>query len=327
MYTQQKLHWSAWSLLITGGALTLASPIIVTWKPEFRLFHLPLYEQLQSISFNVGETIHANVLAGVLLVPLLLAFSLLWRQSVDRKVAQQIGLVVLMCVMLFMFILTQSRAGYLGFSVGIGLWAILRWSRLLWGLPLLGIGLIWLFQRFGIFSVLNGLAAGNSFGGWTGRLDIWTQSSHALQDFVLTGIGIGTFTLVIPLLYPLQVNIEGFPHAHNLFLQIGLDLGLPGLIAYLSIIISCFSMLVPLVRERSDPLRWSLSIGQQQALLSECLFMAFWTPFYGVQKSHLFLGCSLRLSQCCIFSMLKNWVTGRNSGIHTFLAKEPYLFC
>ena len=43
-------------------------------------------------------------------------------------------------------------------------------------------------------------------------------------------------------LYPLFLNPEGtVPHAHNLFLQVAVDLGLPGLVAYLALLGLTFS--------------------------------------------------------------------------------------
>ena len=59
-----------------------------------------------------------------------------------------------------------------------------------------------------------------------------------LQDFPFTGIGMGSFEQVTNLLYPLFIAPGGgITHAHNLFLQVAVDLGLPGLVAWLSILI------------------------------------------------------------------------------------------
>jgi putative inorganic carbon (HCO3(-)) transporter len=55
-----------------------------------------------------------------------------------------------------------------------------------------------------------------------------------VQDFPLTGIGMGLFGQVAAWLYPFgPAGPEMVPHAHNLYLQIAVDLGLPGLIAWL----------------------------------------------------------------------------------------------
>jgi putative inorganic carbon (HCO3(-)) transporter len=59
------------------------------------------------------------------------------------------------------------------------------------------------------------------------------------QDFPFTGIGMGLFGEVADLLYPFFLAAPGsIPHAHNLLLQIAVDLGIPGLIAWLAIFLT-----------------------------------------------------------------------------------------
>ncbi len=96
------------------------------------------------------------------------------------------------------------------------------------------------------------------------RVEMWTNSLYALSDFVFTGIGIGTFRQVMPLLYPfllISPDNASFVHAHNLYLQIGLDLGLPGLVAWLALIINVFALLIPVLRRRDRILQWTLASG------------------------------------------------------------------
>ena len=253
---------SAFFLLLLGIGLTLASLPLIAWKPEFRLFYLPLYDRLTAIPLNFGETIHANVLAGMLVLILPILFALTGQKFYRFLV-----------ILLFLFVsailvLTQSRAGYLAITVALPLVVLLRWPRLLYGLLPVLVVLILFLQQVGVYALLDQLSLDGTLGGWEGRLDIWRNSLLAISDFAFTGIGIGTFTLVMPLLYPLQVNVEEYPHAHNLFLQIGLDLGLPGLIAYLALLINLFVMLISTLRNpHTLPLHRTLAIGATGSLV------------------------------------------------------------
>ena len=78
-----------------------------------------------------------------------------------------------------------------------------------------------------------------ALGGADQRLEIWSRALYMLQDFPFTGIGMGAFRQVANLLYPffLAGPDAEIPHAHNIFLQVGVDLGLPGLIAWLALLI------------------------------------------------------------------------------------------
>jgi putative inorganic carbon (HCO3(-)) transporter len=86
-----------------------------------------------------------------------------------------------------------------------------------------------------------------------GRTELWSRALYALQDFPFTGLGMNTFRSIVPRLYPLflvgpQPDIG---HAHNEFLQAGLDLGLPGLIAFVALYLGAFWMLVKVWRAES----------------------------------------------------------------------------
>lgn len=78
-----------------------------------------------------------------------------------------------------------------------------------------------------------------------GRLELWSRALYAIQDFPLTGMGMNTFRTLVRVLYPLFYFSPDFDigHAHNEFLQAAIDLGLPGLIAFLGLYIIAFWML------------------------------------------------------------------------------------
>jgi O-antigen ligase len=84
----------------------------------------------------------------------------------------------------------------------------------------------------GVVLLLEAIGSDGSVTSLSGRWEIWTRAGQAIVDFALTGIGFDSFALVIPALYP-YVEIRSLvPHAHNLFLQVGVDLGAPGLLFY-----------------------------------------------------------------------------------------------
>lgn len=67
------------------------------------------------------------------------------------------------------------------------------------------------------------------------RVEIWQNALAGIQDFPVTGLGLGVFRKVVFLLYPIQIApTYDIAHAHN-FLDSVLDFGLPGLVALLAI--------------------------------------------------------------------------------------------
>jgi putative inorganic carbon (HCO3(-)) transporter len=74
------------------------------------------------------------------------------------------------------------------------------------------------------------------------RLDIWSRALAMIRDMPYTGVGLNTFPLVQTNFYP-GVLLGPEPHAHNLFLQTAVDLGLPGLLA-LVWLLAAFSVVV-----------------------------------------------------------------------------------
>jgi O-antigen ligase len=69
------------------------------------------------------------------------------------------------------------------------------------------------------------------------RTEIWSRAIYGMQDFPITGMGLGTFRYVLPILYPLfSISPEAdLGHAHNEWLQAGVDLGLAGLIVFVAL--------------------------------------------------------------------------------------------
>jgi putative inorganic carbon (HCO3(-)) transporter len=134
-------------------------------------------------------------------------------------------------------ILTQSRGALIALGVILILLIALRWK---WGwiiMPISFAAVGGMIALWGADKFLEVLSSGVSLQGLQGRLEVWSRAIYMIQDFPFTGVGLGLFGDVADTLYPFFLNAPGsVPHAHNLFLQIAVDVGIPGLIAWLSIL-------------------------------------------------------------------------------------------
>lgn len=106
--------------------------------------------------------------------------------------------------------------------------------------------------------------------GLSGRLEIWQRAFYAIQDFPLAGLGMGTFEPVVHVLYPLFTisPATSFGHAHNNLLQVAVDLGLPGLIAYLALWFLAAAMLRRIWCSALTFWHRPLTVGLSAALLA-----------------------------------------------------------
>ena len=149
------------------------------------------------------------------------------------------GVVALLAVL--MVLLSQSLQGLA--ALGAGLFFLLVW-RSRWTLLLIPIGSAVLVSALNILGpsrlATYLLSPQNSRGiAVVLRLDMWSRALAMLRDMPYTGIGLNTFPAIQSRFYPgFLLGLE--LHAHNLYLQTALDLGLPGLFAFLWLLAAWF---------------------------------------------------------------------------------------
>ena len=255
----------AWGLLFVLPVLVglaLVGPILLSSTPV-KLFRLPEFQlPFERLAASFGEAVNPNVLAGNLLlgVPLLTAMAIWPRWTKHGAVRLFCGGLALF--LLVLVVLTQSRGAYAGAVAGLAAVAWLRLPRLGYlFVPVLLGSLILSLWGPDVARVI--LADNILLASLDGRVEIWQRAGYALADFPLTGVGLGNFGEVIPIFYPYAWIIDGsgIPHAHNLVLQVGMDLGLPGLTAYVAMLISVIFVLVRVYRRSGDPVRRMLAVG------------------------------------------------------------------
>lgn len=233
-----------WALGLLGMRLGILAPLVD---------RLPA--GLVSLPGAPDQGINPNQLAGVLVLylPFLLALAVLAVRT--RRILAALLLAFAGAAGLATLVMTQSRAGWIGLAVGGAALAVLvvaagahtrlKRALLVAGGVILVAGLIagavFIPQRLGAASTAqNAQQVGATLQQLSldARLEIWSRALYALQDFPFTGVGLGTFRRVVDLLYPLFLvpPDADIGHAHNIFLQVGVDLGLGGLVAYVGLL-------------------------------------------------------------------------------------------
>ena len=278
-----------WLVLLFGLGLAVIAPAVSSLSFG-KLFRLDALETLrQQLAAQVPGDVNANRVGGALVVILPLAVALSIRGDWHRRrwPMALCGLAAL--YMLMMLVLTQSRGAYLAAAIAIVVVVVLRWPKLRYGVPVVLLILVIATFAIGPQVIIETVAGGTELNGLNGRLEVWSRAVYALSDFPFTGIGIGTWNKVIPVLYPFftlapDVNVD---HAHNLFLQVGLDLGLPGLIAYLALFINTFAMLVTTLRQRAAAFDWALAAGALGGLVAMFVHGLVDAPIWGSKPAFI----------------------------------------
>lgn len=261
---RRSLNLSLIAFCLLGVVVIAVGAVGVRWPAKIPVLGV-LTERIPRLIASLpglsAAGISPNQLAGVLslYLPLAVALALAWGWRHFRRESVPFLLpaanVVFACLVAGALVLTQSRSGWIGGTASLlslaTLWGFSdrrRWMRALGAaLPILVLVVV-----VGILLYVGTRAVGEALYGVTeesvetaagavslqGRIEIWNRALYAVQDFPFTGCGLGTFRRVVHILYPLFLipPDTDIAHAHNIFLQTALDLGLPGLIAYLALL-------------------------------------------------------------------------------------------
>ena len=136
----------------------------------------------------------------------------------------------------------------MGSFAGILLVACVRDKRILKGsLILLAVGLVvgGFFFRNDIVQLINSNDINADLPTLQYRSEIWNYSLRLIRDFPISGVGLDNFDSVLRGLYFYQTDIfrvRYIAHSHNTFLAVTVELGLPALILFSSLIASFFAM-------------------------------------------------------------------------------------
>jgi putative inorganic carbon (HCO3(-)) transporter len=267
------------AFLTLGAGLMALGVLTVDWTvkaPALEAVVSRLPAPLLRLPGTAAEGAHANQLAGSLLLLIPLAAAAGIGSYLSRPV--RVAALGLAGAGLLLLVLTQSRAGWIGGAAGgVTLVGLLLWLRVgrtgRFRLILLGgtltVAAIALAlqvdpqQWRALLDEPDLTAAVGTLDTVGFRLEVWRWGAAAVGDFPFTGVGLGAFRRVALRLYPLNVPAGyDIAHAHNIFLQVGLDLGLPGVVAYVTLLLVAAQRLWrALVVPRARPLAYGCLIA------------------------------------------------------------------
>lgn len=230
----RRLGWLVSGVLLAGVGLAGMAIFSVQWATtKLQFIPAAIYQRFQLL---VSDTVHPNVMAGNIVIILPIGIALLLFAWKRLKIWQTVLVLFATLITAGMLVLTQSRGALIGLGAALLLIVILRWR---WGwvaIPLAALGIALVVYQIGLDTILDFVSSGVSVEGVEGRVEIWSRAIYMIQDFSFTGVGMGSFMEVADLLYPFFLAAPGkIDHAHNLFLQVAVDLGIPGLIAWLAV--------------------------------------------------------------------------------------------
>lgn len=246
------------------GAAAVAGYFLLTYdwqalqagKPGFAfVYQVGTWIQAHRPNLPVPEDIQSNVAGSALaLLTPLGAAAVAW--SWQRRRYRPLAALGLLAVLLSFgaLLLTMSRGALLGIGGGLVVASYLAWRResslgQRWGkladllflclLALVVVVIVMLSRS----SQVDGSAAS--------RPQLWGWASDLIADYPFTGSGLGS-TMMVHATYLLIIHVGFITHMHNLFLQIGIEQGIPGLAAFLALLLLALANLANAYRRRGN---------------------------------------------------------------------------
>ncbi|TCL36523.1 putative inorganic carbon (HCO3(-)) transporter [Anaerospora hongkongensis] len=247
-------------------------------------------EQFPDLKVRIFSTLkNPNLLAGFLVVIMALAAGL---GLCSEKLLYKCGMLGFVLILGCCLVLTYSRGAWLSVLAVCAAYGVLYNRKIFW--VLLAVPLVIIYGYDGVMerlvSILNPTDTSSTL-----RLALWESTLAMIMDKPILGIGWGAYWLVYPEYdFFVQNTATTIFHAHNMYLHIAAEIGLPGLAAFLIIMYGHARLALSVVTETAN--RWinGLMLGAVSALLG--LAVSGFTDYvmYNIQMSMLYwLLCAL----------------------------------
>jgi len=239
-----------------------------------------------------GWWVNPNGLASSMFLPISFSLSsIVGSRSQWRRVWSYASLIAMMLAILF----AQSRAAILGVAC---LLLLVSWRLNRARLKTCVVVGILVILGWEVLRVLLGQVATEAFWLGSGRARIWGMGIEALKLYWIVGAGLGTFNLVHRVLGIVMVGKLAEIGAHNIYLQMVVELGVVGVVLFVLAMASLLGGLQRVQNRTEDP----LPAVFLQASLFGLLIFAF---FHGLLREK-FLWMTVGLSMLVVVQDKQN---------------------
>ncbi|TJX15196.1 polymerase [Tissierella creatinini] len=200
-----------------------------------------------------------NILAEYLIMIIPLSVSLFWY---TKKISKKIVFLGTTLIMILAMLMTLSRGSWVGFAFSAFVFILLLEKRLLLLVVPISLGAVYFLPQ----SILNRIMSIGNFADSSiaYRFTMWEITMDIIRDYPIAGVGFGH----LPFKQIFETYIRTMPiyHSHNTYLQTAVEMGIPGLLAFLFLLFILFKYgILKLVKSEDRYIR-ILSAGALSSL-------------------------------------------------------------
>jgi O-Antigen ligase len=246
---EAELRWMSIGILTLAAGLTLYWLFHQDYSAAVNKFYL-ITNLLNWIKTHFqavpGPYIQSNVVAGALILAVPLGCGLFVNARRRGAVIEMLFEIGGTAIVLIGLLLTSSRGAWIGLAAALGLAGFIFFQRR-WLLTPLRWGAIWVMLVLGGLAlveilILSGRAdrlvgpLPDPTGSLQSRITVWSAGPDLVRDYIYTGSGLMTVPRVFSI-YELLISVPYQSNLNNLFVEIWLEQGILGEIAFLSILV------------------------------------------------------------------------------------------
>jgi O-antigen ligase len=286
--TKQRMKWLVYTVLISALIQVIYGSLMILTGVEHSFF-ITKSALSSHIGSSTGTFTNRDHLAGYLEMALALGVGLMlsmlsakgsvhhWKRRIGQWLELLLGpktrlriMLILLCLGL---VLTHSRGGNLGFFASLGVASLLflllarnkprATAIFLISLVVLDIAII--SSWVGLSRVVSRLEQTTLQG--ENRDDVYLSTLPIIEDYPLTGVGVGNYFNIYPAYKPPQLH-SYWNHAHNDYLEIMTEQGIIGFSLLAGVVLCSLFFAVQTLRKRSNSFALGMSFASLMGIIA-----------------------------------------------------------